>query len=85
MDAWKAGEPGRPLIRMRGALHGLFRRQSNARSSSVDPIGSSQKYLVGVHALRPGFVVGDDLPWIAWITAWHRERRGSARAQNFLG
>lgn len=79
--------------------------QNNARSRSVAPIGSSQEYLTGVHALRPGFivlqaahrgrpvpdqglssmptlrlrtylidqetgnggVVGDDLPWIAWI------------------
>ncbi len=79
--------------------------QNNARSSSVEPIGSSQEYLIGVHALRSGFivlqaahrgrpvpdqglasmpvlrlrtylidretgnggVVGDDLPWIAWI------------------
>ncbi len=31
--------------------------QNNARSSSVQPIGSSQEYLIGVHALRPGFVV----------------------------
>ena len=31
--------------------------QNNARSSSVHPIGSSQEYLIGVHALRPGFVV----------------------------
>ena len=31
--------------------------QNHARSSSVHPIGSSQEYLIGVHALRPGFVV----------------------------
>ena len=31
--------------------------QNNARSSSVHPIGSSQEYLIGTHALRPGFVV----------------------------
>lgn len=31
--------------------------QNNPRSSSVEPIGSSQEYLIGVHALRPGFVV----------------------------
>lgn len=79
--------------------------QNHARSSSVHPIGSSQEYLIGVQALRPGFVVlqaahlgrpvpneglasmstlrfrtylidqetgnggvvGDSLPWIAWI------------------
>ena len=79
--------------------------QNHSRSSSVHPVGSSQEYLIGVHALRPGFavlqaahlgrpvpgeglasmpilrfrtylidqetgngsLVGDSLPWIAWI------------------
>ena len=31
--------------------------QNNPRSSSVHPIGRSQEYLIGVHALRRGFVV----------------------------
>ncbi len=39
--------------------------QNHARSSSVHPIGSSQEYLIGVHALPPGLVV---------LQAMHRGR-----------